>query len=145
MARANKLQEQAAFDDVLMRAGIVQHYLPVRSVRGQAREMGIDVWLSLEAYDLAVHGRYDVGAFVVCDSDDLPLLRKLTAIGVRSLLLAREFSYEFADNQEGLRRKETRTAQALIRSATYPLAMTEIVEEGLAKGDAMVEALFVSD
>jgi hypothetical protein len=53
--QAGKLKAERMFDDVLIRAGVVQHYLPVDERSFKPQEKGIDVWLSLEAFDLAVH------------------------------------------------------------------------------------------
>lgn len=46
-AAAGKLEDQAASDDILIRAGVVQHYMPIRMYRGKPQEASIDVWLSL--------------------------------------------------------------------------------------------------
>jgi uncharacterized LabA/DUF88 family protein len=142
-AAAGKLEDQAAFDDILIRAGIVQHYLPMRMSQGRPQEMGIDVWLSLEAFDLAVHKRFDVLALIGCDADYVPLTRKLSGIGTRTMVLAWDFQYEFTDAQGAVKRRETRTAQALIEACTYPVMMTAIVDDRSKKDDAAVRGLFV--
>jgi uncharacterized LabA/DUF88 family protein len=143
-AAAGKLEDQAAFDDILIRAGIVQHYLPMRiSQQGRPQEMGIDVWLSLEAFDLAVHKRFDVLALIACDADYVPLARKLSGIGTRTMVLAWDFQYEFTDWQGVAKRRETRTAQALIDGCTYPVMMTAIIDDRSKKDDAVVRGLFV--
>jgi uncharacterized LabA/DUF88 family protein len=140
---AGKLQDQAAFDDVLIRAGVVQHYMPIRSYRGKPQEMGIDVWLSLEAFDLAVHKRFDVLALVACDADYVPLLRKLSGIGTRSIVLAWDFQYEFTDTKGVTQKKETRTSQALIDACTYPVMMAPLIDDRSKKDDAVIKGLFV--
>jgi uncharacterized LabA/DUF88 family protein len=141
---AGKLEEQAAFDDVLIRAGIVQHYMPLRSYRGKPQEMGIDVWLSLEAFDLAVHKRFDVLALVGCDPDYVPLIRKLAGIGTRTMLLAWDFQYEFTDPKtHETRSKETRVGQALIDVATYPIMMTTLIDDRSLKDDKNIKGLFL--
>ena len=78
------LLRERVFDDVLVREGVVTHYLPL----GPEGEKGIDVWLSLEAYELAIYKRFDVSVLVACDGDFLPLVRKLNTIGTRVMLLA---------------------------------------------------------
>ncbi len=51
-----RLYAERLFDDVLMHEGIVTHYLPIpRNV-----EKGVDVWLALEAFELAVYKRFNV-------------------------------------------------------------------------------------
>ncbi len=142
-AAAGKLEDQAAFDDILIRAGIVQHYTPIRTLRGKPQEMGIDVWLSLEAFDLAVHKGFDVLALVACDADYVPLVRKLSGIGTRTMLLAWDFSYEFVDGNGNRQKKETRTAQALIEASTYPLMMGVLVKDRSKKDDQLIKSLFV--
>jgi hypothetical protein len=54
------LLRERAFDDVLVREGVVTHYLPL----GPEGEKGIDVWLALEAYELAIYKRFDVSVLV---------------------------------------------------------------------------------
>jgi len=88
---AGKLEDERRFDEILMRAGIVQHNLPLDETREPPTERGIDVWLSLEAFDLAVHKRFDVLAVIACDGDYVPLVRKLNGIGTRVMLLAWDF------------------------------------------------------
>lgn len=136
---AGKLKAERMFDDVLIRAGVVQHYLPVdeRSVRPQ--EKGIDVWLSLEAFDLAVHKRLDVVALLGCDGDYVPLVRKLNGIGTRTILLAWDFQYTMPDGSV----RETRTSRALINEATYPVMMQELIDNGEGKEGPVLDILFI--
>ncbi|MCK4231384.1 NYN domain-containing protein [candidate division WOR-3 bacterium] len=136
---AGKLKAERLFDDVLIRAGVVQHYLPVDERSFRPQEKGIDVWLSLEAFDLAVHKQLDVVALLVCDGDYVPLVRKLNGIGTRALLLAWDFQYTMPDGNE----RETRTSRALINEATYPLMMHEEIDEAIAKDDSSIDILFI--
>jgi hypothetical protein len=126
--QAGKLKAERMFDDVLIRAGVVQHYLPVDERSFRPQEKGIDVWLSLEAFDLAVH-----------DGDYVPLVRKLNGIGTRALLLAWDFQYTMPDGNE----RETRTSRALINEATYPLMMHDEIDEAIAKDDTSIDILFI--
>jgi uncharacterized LabA/DUF88 family protein len=142
-AAAGKLEDQAAFDDVLIRAGIVQHFMPLRSYRGMPQEIGIDVWLSLEAFDLAVHKRFDILALIASDADYVPLVRKLSGIGTRSMVLAWDFQYDYKDSQGVQRHKETRTAQALIDASIFPVMMTALVNDRSRKDDPVINGLFV--
>jgi len=141
---AGKLKDQAVFDEVLIRAGIVQHYTPVAMTQGQPRERGIDVWLSLEAFDLAVHKRFDVLTLVGCDGDFVPLVRKLSGIGIRTMLLAWDFKYQYEDAGGRKIMRETRTAQTLIDACTYPVMMVPIIDDRSKRGDALIDGLFVS-
>lgn len=117
----NSLYRERQFDEVLMREGIVSHFLPVV---GQG-EKGIDVWLALEAFELAFHKRFDVIVLVAGDGDYLPLIRKINTIGTRVMVLGWDFSFT---DQEGHERT-TRTAQSILREATYPMRMDQLIEE----------------
>lgn len=140
---AGKLRDQAAFDDILIRSNIRQHYLPVStSGHGPPKERGIEVALAIEAFERAAHGCYDVLALIGCDRDYVPLLSKLTGFGVRTLLLAWDFNYEFEDYHGRTRQKETRTAHALIEAATYPILMTELIEDQ-AEDRKLIDRMFV--
>ena len=83
------LLKERLFDEVLMREGVTTHYLPL----GPDGEKGIDVWLALETYELAIHKRFDVVVLVACDGDFRPLLRKLNTLGIRVMLLAWDLIY----------------------------------------------------
>lgn len=137
--QAGKLKAERMFDDVLIRAGVIQHYLPVDERSFRPQEKGIDVWLSLEAFDLAVHKKLDVIALLGCDGDYVPLVRKLNGIGTRVMLLAWDFQYTMPDGTQ----RETRTSRALINEATYPLMMHDLVDELLKSGDTSIDILFI--
>ncbi|GIW89868.1 MAG: hypothetical protein KatS3mg109_0300 [Pirellulaceae bacterium] len=141
--RAGKLKDERRFDEILMRAGIVQHYLPIDETRERPTEKGIDVWLSLEAFDLAVHKRFDVVALLACDGDYVPLVRKLNGIGTRVMLLAWNFQYEVSEGDKK-RLRETRTSAELIKLASYPLKMDDIIGLGFSD-DPLVNGIFVSE
>lgn len=137
---AGKLEDERRFEEVLMRAGIVQHYLLLDE--NNNREKGIDVSLSLEAYDLAIHKHFDVVVLIACDGDFVPLVRKLNGLGTRSMVLAWDFSYEF-EWQGQRRRKETRTSSELIRASTYPVMMNSIIDDRSRQRDPVINGLFV--
>lgn len=140
-ARENqKLFSDRMFDDILMNEGVTPHYLPVKTRAGKREEKGIDVWLALEAYESVVLKNIDVLVMIACDGDYLPLIRKVNAFGTRVMLLGWDFKY--ADENGKVR--ETRTSTELIAECTYPLLMTELVDELLEKQDERAENLFVS-
>jgi uncharacterized LabA/DUF88 family protein len=130
-----QLRNERGFDDVLTRANIAAHYFPIDSRQQPPKEVGIDVWLALEAYDLAVHKKFDILALVGCDSDYVPLVRKLNSIGTRVMLLAWDFKTD---------RSETRTAQALIDECSYPIMMHEEIKTRARQRDPLIDGLFVS-
>ncbi len=139
--RGNQLYNDRVFEDILMAEGIQTHYLPLRNFSGRKEERGIDVWLSLEVFELAISHRIDVAVLILSDTDYAPLLRKLCSLGVRTMLLSWEFDYQ---NDEGTK-VVTRTSHELLQLATYPLAMHEIIERGLKRNDPKISALFVGN
>ncbi len=123
-AEGNRLFYDRLFDDILMMEGITTHYLPVRSINGFRQERGIDIWMALEAYELALLKQFDVVVLVASDIDFLPLVRKLNTLGVRVMMLC--WDYEFYD-EEG-RRKTTITHQDLLDEVAYPIPMHHIID-----------------
>lgn len=120
-AEKGKLLAERQFDDVLIREGVTTHYLPMGPDR---TEKGIDVWFALEAYEMAIHKAFDVCVLVACDSDYLPLARKLNTLGTRVMVLGWDFSY--VDN--GVTRM-TKTSQVLLDEVSYPILMSSIIED----------------
>ena len=56
--RGDTLYWDRVFDDILMSEGVTTHYLPVKTgFDGSKQEKGIDVWLALEAFELAFYKR----------------------------------------------------------------------------------------
>ncbi|MXW14177.1 MAG: NYN domain-containing protein [Rhodothermaceae bacterium] len=139
---ATKAQErdlllgERKFEDVLMGEGVTTHFLPVQPSRG---EKGIDVWFSLEAFELAVYKRYDVSVLVTGDADYVPLVRKLNTLGTRVMLLAWDFEYTDENGSE----RTTRTSQALIEEVTYPVMMADIINDRSKKNDVTINNLFL--
>src|SRR4051794_21769804 len=90
-AQEYHLRNDRIFDDVLIREGVVAHYLPlVQNIEGGFGEKGIDIWFALESYELAIYKRFDVSVLITGDGDFLPLVRKLNTLGTRVMLLAWE-------------------------------------------------------
>jgi cold shock CspA family protein len=129
------LYKERVFDDVLVREGVTTHYLPL----SREGEKGIDVWLALEAYELAIYKRFDVSVLVVCDGDFLPLVRKLNTLGTRVMVLGWDFKYVDQNGND----RETRTAQVLLDEVTYPIMMHPIIDDRARLKDPLVNGLFV--
>jgi cold shock CspA family protein/uncharacterized LabA/DUF88 family protein len=138
--RGNQLYNDRVFDDILMSEDIHTHYLPLRNMMGRKEERGIDVWLSLEVFELAMLRQLDVVALIVSDTDYVPLIRKLNAMGINVMLLSWEFDYI---NDEGVK-VVTKTSHDLLRLASYPVPMHEVIDEGLDVGDPLIQDLFVA-
>ncbi len=130
------LLKERQFDDVLVREGIVPHYL----LLGPQGEKGIDVWLALEAYEQTIYKRFDVVALIVSDGDFLPLMRKLTGLGARVMLLAWDFRWTDPDGTE----RETKTAQVLLEEATYPVMMSQLIDDRSRQNDPLINGLFLA-
>jgi cold shock CspA family protein/uncharacterized LabA/DUF88 family protein len=134
-----KVQSERVFEDILMRENIVTHYLPLRyNENNVAREKGIDVWLALEAYELAIYKHFDILVLVGGDGDYVPLVRKLHTLGTQVLLISWDFSYH---NESG-EMVETKTSRQLQDEVFYSVPMHQRIEQD---SDEYVKNLFVPD
>lgn len=138
--KPNQLYYDRVFDDVLMYNGVQTHYLPVKDLMGRKREKGIDVLMALETYELCMLKRYDVVALICSDGDHVPLVRKLHALGCKTMLLGWDF--EYTDETTG-ELQTTKTSTDLWNTVSYPLEMADLVEEGLREDDEVVRDMFV--
>jgi len=134
----NSLESDRFLDQLLMYAGIVSHYYPMNEKATPPEEKGIDVWLSLEAYDLAVHKRFDVLVLIAGDQDFVPLIRKVNGIGTRVMLLAMDVKYKDQTGKD----RWINTAQQLIDEASYPIVLSQEIDSRTAKGDKIIDGLF---
>jgi len=138
--KANQLYYDRVFDDVLMYNGVQTHYLPVKDLMGRKREKGIDVLMALETYELCMLKRYDVVALIASDGDHVPLVRKIHALGCKTMLLGWDFEYTEEASGEV---QTTKTSTDLWNVVTYPLEIADRVEEGLRENDEVVRDMFV--
>jgi uncharacterized LabA/DUF88 family protein/cold shock CspA family protein len=137
----NKLYQERVFDDILMGENVITHYLPLRNTNsGDKQEKGIDVWLALEAYELAIYKRFDILVLIAGDGDYVPLVRKLSTLGTKVMLLCWDFKY----TDENGKLRETRASQNLIEEVPYPVMMHEIIDNRVNKNDVLIKNLFVS-
>jgi cold shock CspA family protein/uncharacterized LabA/DUF88 family protein len=130
------LMADRQWDDVLMREGVITHYLPMTS-RG---EKGIDVWLALEAFELAIYKRYNVCVLIAGDGDFVPLARKLNTLGARVMVLGWDFSYP---DEEGGAPHTTKTSADLLKEVTYPVHMHTIIDDETGRDDPVINNLFL--
>ena len=110
-----QMEKDRLQDQLLMNAGVVSHYYPMNEHAEPPEEKGIDVWLALEAYDLAVHKRFDVLVLFAGDQDFVPLVRKVNGLGTRVLIVGVDI-----DNKG----KVTKTSQRLIDEASYTVMLS---------------------
>src|SRR5919202_2264090 len=137
--RGNQLFYDRLFDDILMSEGVVTHYLPVKTYQGYRQEKGIDVWLALEAFELAQYKKFDVVVLITSDGDYVPLIRKLNTLGSRIMVLSWDFEFL---NEQG-EKQVTRTSQDLLEEVSYPVAMHALIEDRSRKQDTVIQNLFV--
>ncbi len=137
--RGNQLFYDRLFDDILMSEGVVTHYLPVKTYQGYRQEKGIDVWLALEAFELAQYKKFDVVVLITSDGDYVPLIRKLNTLGSRIMVLSWDFEFL---NEQG-EKQVTRTSQDLLEEVSYPVAMHELIDNRIHKNDLVIQNLFV--
>lgn len=137
----NKLLSDRLFDDVLMTEGVITHYLPLKSRGGKLEEKGIDVWLALESFELALYKKYNVVVLVASDGDYVPLVRKLNTLGTRVMVLSWDFEFRTDAGKEMV----TRTSQDLLEEVTYAVPMHEIIENRAKRNDPIINNIFVQD
>ncbi|GHT66875.1 hypothetical protein FACS1894110_11340 [Spirochaetia bacterium] len=136
-----KVQSERVFEDILMRENIVTHYLPLKynSGNNSMEEKGIDVWLALEAYELAIYKKFDILVLVAGDGDYVPLVRKLNTLGTQVMLISWDFSY---NNENGVT-AETRTSRQLLEEVLYPVSMHDRIEK--QHDSDIIRDLFVTE
>lgn len=130
-----QLYYDRVFDDILMGEGVVTHYLPMRN----GGEKGVDVWLALEAFELAVYKRFDVLVIITGDGDFVPLARKVNSLGTRVMVIGWDFSYVDHQNQQ----QDTITSIHLLDEVTYPVMMHQLIDDKTRRDDPLIKNLFV--
>jgi len=134
-----KVQSERVFEDILMRENIVSHYLPLRfGDNNVVQEKGIDVWLALEAYELAIYKHFDILVLVAGDGDYVPLVRKLHTVGTQVMLVCWDFSYH---NENG-DVVETKTSRQLQEEVFFPVFMHHKIEQNKSE---YIKELFVTE
>ena len=122
-----------------MRENIVSHYLPLRfGDNNTIQEKGIDVWLALEAYELAIYKHFDILVLVAGDGDYIPLVRKLHTVGTQVMLICWDFSYH---NENG-DVVETKTSRQLQEEVFFSVSMHQRIEQN---DNEYIKELFVPE
>lgn len=135
----DKLYSDRLFEDVLMRANVTMFQRHLRTRQdGGFEEKGIDVWLALEAYEMASLKKYDVCVLVTGDGDFVPLVNKLNTLGSRVMLIAWDFNYE----RDG-RTYITHAATELIDRVNYPIMMDTEIDARERRKDPLIDGLFM--
>lgn len=138
-ARAiSRLEKDRLQDERFATAGVVTHYYPMNEKdKGPPREKGIDVSLSLEAYELAVHKRFEIMVLVTGDEDYVPLVRKTIGCGARAMLIGMEAKW--TDNRGS---QWINTSQALLDEVSYPILLNQEIDSRTGNRDPYIDALF---
>ncbi len=132
------LRNDRVFDQILAASNITPHFTRIDTNSEPPKEQGIDVWLALEAFDLAVSDRCDVVALVAGDGDFVPLVKKINAIGKRALVVA----WAMKSDQGA----EVRYSGALAGAAAYFLDMADLIDNpDDGEQSALVDQLFVDN
>jgi uncharacterized LabA/DUF88 family protein len=133
--RLRFMEGERSVDDALMFRGITQHTFPVKvDTDGYIEEKGIDVWLANEALQLAYRKAAEIVVLVASDTDFVPLVRKLSGMGIRTLLVGWD-----VQNAQGL---SLRTSQYLINECAYYLPLHEYIDSKDATIRKEVEEIF---
>jgi uncharacterized LabA/DUF88 family protein len=142
--RLTQMTNERRIDDIFMYESIVSHNYPllVDTRTGEAEEKGIDVWFSLETYELTILKHFDVVVLIAGDTDYVPLIRKINGLGTRVMVLGWDFSYETTSTAGRNYKVTTRTSQALIDECVYPIMMDKRIDDRTSKNDPIVNALF---
>lgn len=135
----DKLYSDRIFEDVLMRANVTMFQRHLRTRQdGGFEEKGIDVWLALEAYEMASLKKYDVCVLVTGDGDFVPLVNKLNTLGSRVMLIGWDFNYQ----RDG-RTYTTHAATELIDQVNYPIMMDTEIDARERRKDPLIDGLFM--
>lgn len=133
-----QLRNDRVFDQILAASNITPHYTRIDTNVDPPKEQGIDVWLALEAFDLAVSDRCDVVALVAGDGDFMPLVRKINAIGKRAAVVAWGMKSDAG--------AEVRFSSALAGAAAYFLDMADLIDHpDDADQQTLIDQIFVDN
>ena len=136
----DRLYADRVFEDVLMREDITIHQqlLSTNFETGDFQEKRIDVWLALEAYEMASLKRYDVCVLVAGDGDFVPLVRKLNTLGSRVMLMG----WDIEAVKDG-KTIMTRVSTALIERVNYPIMVNSEIDSRERRTDPLIQGLFM--
>jgi len=122
-----------------MSEGITTHYLPMRRQGMGRHDRGLEIWMALEAYEMALHKQFDVVVLITSESDYVPLVRRLNTIGTRVMMLGWDFETTNSMGQRLL----MRTSQDMLKESSYPVLMNEIIDDPDLKDEPLISGLFV--
>ena len=121
------LETDRFFDQMLMYAGVQPHYLPMDESRDRPAERGVEINMALDIYEMAVQKRIDIAVIFSGNADITPLIRKLHAQGVATMIVGVDLESESDDGKI----YTTRTSSHLMDVCTYPMMLSEDIESNL--------------
>ncbi|MCB2185994.1 MAG: NYN domain-containing protein [Deltaproteobacteria bacterium] len=132
-----QIRNERSFFDVLVAEGILAHFLPMS--RGE--EKGVDVWLALEAFELATYKRFSVLVLFAGDSDFIPLVRKVSSLGIRVMVLGCNFQCVDDSGREF----QTTTSAKLMEEASYSSLIDQLVDDKSRRNVLLIDQMFIHD
>ncbi len=126
------------FDEILMNEGVTTHYLPLKTFGTSKQDKGIEIWLALEAYEMALYKKFDLLVLIAGDGEYVPLIRKLNTLGTSVMVLSWDFEYTGEDGKQYY----TKTSQYLLEEVSYPVQMHDLINKG-KKNEGLINNLFV--
>ena len=128
-ADKRRLLDDRKFEDRLIENDVILHYKHVYDLPdGRPHEKGIDVWLALEAYELALYRDFDFVVMITGDADFEMLVRKIKALKKPAILLS-----WYYDDQDA-------TAKALKDEITYQININSLLESDPTLMNSITEA-----
>lgn len=123
MAKSNKtLETDRLQDQLLIEAGIESHFNKINDRKDPPEEKGIDVWLSLEAYERTINNQFDYVVLYVADQDYLPLVKKLASLGVSVVIVAVDVKQEWGHQ------RVIKTSSLLLREQVKVIMLSDDIE-----------------
>lgn len=128
-AEKRLLLDDRKFEDRLIENDVILHYKHVYDLPdGTPHEKGIDVWLALEAFELALYRDFDFIVMITGDADYEMLARKIKAMKKPAILLSWHY-----DGQDP-------TAKALKDEITYQININSLLESEPALINSITES-----
>lgn len=119
--KKNLLYSERRFEDSLIENDVVFHYKHLREIEKDGKmtiiEKGVDVWFSLEAYEIALYREFDYVVLITGDADHEMLIRKLKAIKTKPILLTWNLTEQNA------------TSRLLSEEAFEHIELSDVVKE----------------
>lgn len=142
--RLTQMNNERRIDDIFMYEGLIPHNYPllVDSKTSDAEEKGIDIWLSLETFDIARRSNLETAVVIAGDSSYVPLIKKLISIDCKVVVLGWDFSYDIKINTGQKYSVTTRTSQSLLEECIYPIMMDDIINDNKASDADYINNLF---